>query len=166
MKHSNRRARPLAELVAMSAALATALACGGSTAPRGAASTPSGGPGAPNVPWSQKTAVQKQDWMGLEVLPKMKALFTEYDASYAQNFECSVCHGDDADTVDFAMPNPGLYALSPMNTLEESAEYDAEVTQFMAKTVVPEMAKLLDMEPYDPESQAGFGCFGCHPAAE
>ena len=28
---------------------------------------------------------------------------------------------------------------------------------------VPEAAAMLDMEPFNPETGQGFGCFGCHP---
>jgi hypothetical protein len=103
------------------------------------------------------------DWMGLEVFPKMRAAFVEFSADEYSAFECQTCHGSDMEMVDFKMPNR-LYSLSKTNTLTDAKDYDAETTQFMVDVVVPEMAKLLDMEPYDAETQKGFGCFGCHPS--
>jgi hypothetical protein len=68
------------------------------------------------------------------------------------------------EMVDFKMPNR-LFELSKTNTLADATEYDADTTQFMIERVVPEMARLLDMEPStDPSSSEGFGCFGCHPS--
>jgi hypothetical protein len=43
-------------------------------------------------------------------------------------------------------------------------EYDAEITKFMNDWVVPNGARLLGMEPWDPKTKGpGFGCFSCHP---
>lgn len=105
------------------------------------------------------------DWMGLEVFPKMRALFVEHDSEKYSEFACQTCHGKDMEMVDFEMPN-SLFALSKTNTLAAAKEYDENTTQFMLETVVPEMAKLLDMEPYNAETNAGFGCLGCHPSAK
>lgn len=124
------------------------------------------GPGAPGVPWAQKKRQQREDWMGLEVLPQMKALFIEEDAEGYADFQCQVCHGDDMEIVGFEMPSASLFALSPTDPVGAAMEYDEEVTDFMVAKVVPKMAALLSTEPFDPESQSGFGCFGCHPAAD
>jgi hypothetical protein len=102
------------------------------------------------------------DWMGLAVFPKMRAVFQEHDAKYA-TLDCQTCHGKDMEMVDFKMPNY-LFSLPKDNTLDWAKDYDAKTTEFMSEQVVPEMAKLLDMEPYDAETGKGFGCFGCHPA--
>ena len=37
-----------------------------------------------------------------------------------------------------------------------------KITEFMMQKVVPEMAGTIEMEPYNPETQKGFGCGGCH----
>lgn len=161
--------RVLLSCGALSASLLLLNACG-----RGPASTPaspasekaSSGPGAPGVPWAQKKRQEREDWMGLEVLPQMKALFIEHDPEGYADFQCQVCHGDNMELVDFEMPSAELYALSPTAPVEDAMDYDEEVTRFMVEAVVPKMATLLSTEPYDPESQSGFGCFGCHPAAD
>jgi hypothetical protein len=42
---------------------------------------------------------------------------------------------------------------------------NAKVTKFMMERVAPEMAKLLNLPPYDPATHEGFGCFNCHTMA-
>ena len=111
------------------------------------------------------TREQRLDWMGLEVFPKMKAAFAKYDGEGYADFECQTCHGEEMEAVDFKMPS-NIYALSPSDPVGEATDYDPEITQFMVDVVVPEMATLLHTQPYDPETQQGFGCFGCHPSAD
>lgn len=135
---------------------------GGAQAPNEAANANANSPGAPGIPWSQKTHEQRQDWMGLQVLPKMKSAFQTFDAKGFQDFKCQTCHGDDMKAVHFKMPN-SLYALPTENTLAAAMDYDADTTKFMVGTVVPTMAKLLDTEPYNPQTGKGLGCFTCHP---
>ena len=120
-------------------------------------------PGAPSIAWSEKNRDQRMEWMGLEVLPAMEAAFQQFDAQDFVDFECQTCHGDDMQQVDFKMPNK-LYSLPKDNAYQSALEYDPEVTKFMAEVVVPKMAELLDMQPYNPDTGQGFGCFGCHPS--
>jgi cytochrome c553 len=101
------------------------------------------------------------EFMGLYVLPKMKALFQEHDAKQFKDFKCQTCHGDDMEAVDFKMPN-ALYALPAANTLEAAKDYDAKITDFMVATVMPSMAELLGAEPLNPQTGQGFSCFNCH----
>lgn len=141
--------------------------CGGAQkSADGAGDVAANGAGAPaphGTPWKDKTREQRLDWMGLEVYPKLRAAFLERDAQFGE-FKCQTCHGSKMEMVDFKMPNPALFSLSKTNTLETAREYDAEMTTFMAEKVVPEMAELLDMQPYDPATKQGFGCFNCHPS--
>jgi hypothetical protein len=116
------------------------------------------------VSWKDKTHPQRMDWMGLQVFPKMKGVFKEFDADRFSEFACQTCHGDEMEIVDFKMPSNKLYALPRKDTLQSARDYDAKVTDFMVATVMPKMAELLDMPVYDRETKAGFGCFGCHPA--
>jgi hypothetical protein len=148
----------------LEAALAVALllggiACGGSSKSAESAS----GAGKSETLWKDKTHEQRMDWMGLHVFPKMKGAFGQFDADRFSNFACQTCHGDDMEIVDFKMPNKHLYALPRTDTLKSARDYDAKVTDFMLGTVTPTMAELLDTQPYDPATKAGFSCFGCHP---
>lgn len=121
-------------------------------------------PGAPEVAWSDKTFKQRQEFMGIYVMPKMKETFQAHSAEAFQGFKCQTCHGDDMKEKNFAMPTDSILPLSKENTIQAAMEYDEEVTKFMVDEVVPQMATLLKTEPYNPETGQGFGCFGCHPA--
>ena len=136
-------------------------ACGGSG--KGAADASSGYEPQSTTPWKDKSREQRMDWMGIAVFPKMRKLFLEQDSEKYQDFACQTCHGKDMELVDFRMPN-SLFALSKNDTLAQAKEYDEKTTDFMLGAVVPEMAKLLDMDAFTLENPSGFGCMGCHPA--
>lgn len=135
--------------------------CGGST--RGAEDAGGYEPKS-ETPWKDKSREQRMDWMGIAVFPKMRQLFLAQDSEKYEDFSCQTCHGDDMEMVDFEMPSD-LFALSSNDTVGQAKDYDEATTDFMLGAVVPEMAKLLDMDAFTLESQTGFGCMGCHPAA-
>lgn len=111
--------------------------------------------------WAEMDRKQRKRFMGLEVLPKMKGLFQEYDAKTYGSFKCQTCHGDDWTDVDFKMPN-SLYPLPADNPIEAAREYDAEITAFMVDKVLPESAKLLGQEFDKTTGKGDFGCHSCH----
>jgi hypothetical protein len=153
------------QLVFIAVSVGMLAACGKSAEGGGAESADEAAakaPGAPGIPWSQKTHEQRADWMVHQVLPKMKAAFQGFDAKGFEDFKCQTCHGKNAREVNFKMPNPEIYALPAENTFVAAMEYDKDTTKFMAETVVPTMAKLLDTHPYDMKTGEGFGCFNCH----
>ncbi|MEO8177761.1 MAG: hypothetical protein ABI895_02905 [Deltaproteobacteria bacterium] len=158
---STRTAPPVWRALAAGALWLGGLACGGSA--QSAQDPAAAGSGKSEVQWKDKTREQRMDWMGLQVFPKMKGVFTEFDADRFSGFACQTCHGDDMEMVDFKMPTKKLYGLPRKDVLKSAREYDAKVTDFMLGTVMPKMAELLDMQPYDSETKSGFGCFGCHP---
>jgi len=121
-------------------------------------------PGAPGVPWKDKTFDQRQEWMGVAFYPAMKKSFQAHDEVAFKSFKCQTCHGEDMKERNFAMPSDSIFPLDPKDPIKASLEYDEAITKFMMEQVVPEAAKLLDMEPYNPETGQGFGCFGCHPS--
>jgi hypothetical protein len=131
--------------------------------------TPSGDgdttePGAPGVPWAEKTFEQRQEYMGITVMPAMKEAFKAYDENEFKQFKCQTCHGDDMNDVKFKMPSDSIYPLPKADPVKAATEYDEKMTKFMVEKVVPDMAKLLDMEPDPTGKGAGFGCMACHPA--
>lgn len=128
------------------------------------AAAPATEPGAPDVPWAEKTAKQRQEFMGVVVLPATKKLFKAYNETQYKGFKCQTCHGDDMNDTKFKMPSDSIYPLSKTDTIKASMDYDKEMTTFMLEQVLPETAKLLGTEPYDPKTGKGFSCFGCHPA--
>lgn len=149
----------------MSVVCGVGLACGGGQKGGQDASGAAAATDSSEVPWKDKTREQRMDWMGLEVFPKMRAAFVEYEAERFSSFACQTCHGNDMEIVNFEMPN-SIFALSKEDTLAKARDYDPKMTEFMASQVVPQMAQLLDMQPYDAETNTGFGCFGCHPSED
>lgn len=126
---------------------------------------PESEPGAPEVPWADKTFKQRQEYMGLFVMPKMKSIFAAHDPAAFGSIKCQTCHGEDMEAEKFEMPNEGIYPLSPTDPITGAMEYDAEITKFMKEQVVPEMAALLGEPVISAEHPDGFGCMSCHPAA-
>lgn len=139
-----------------------AAACGGSK--KDAESAAEADDGKDHVPWAKQRRDQRLDWMGVEVFPKMRLMFREHDADYA-DFSCQSCHGANMEMVNYAMPNPSLYSLPKADPVKDASEYNAEVATFMAEKVVPAMADMLDMPVSIAEPERGFGCFGCHPTS-
>lgn len=137
---------------------------GGETTADGGGETKAA-PGAPDKKWADKDFQQRKEWMGIEVLPKMKTLFKEYDEAQFKGFGCDTCHGADGKDKNWEMPTDSIYPLDKADPVGKAMKYDEAVTKFMIEKVVPDMAKLLDAEPYDPKTGKGtVGCFTCHPA--
>ena len=120
-------------------------------------------PGAPDKKWADKSFQERKEWMGIEVLPKMKKTFQAYDANQFKTFGCDTCHGPDAKEKNFATPTDSIYPLDKKDPVGKAMAYDEAMTKFMLEKVEPEFAALIDTTPYDPKTQQGFSCFGCHP---
>jgi hypothetical protein len=118
-----------------------------------------GGDDADTNTWPQKSRSERLSHMNSEVLPQMQALFVSHDAAAYANFGCASCHGANYLEVDYAMPSSSLEPLDPDNL-----PTDDPLGQFMASTVVPKMAELLDTTPATAEKPNGYNCFGCHPS--
>ncbi|HTE54073.1 MAG TPA: hypothetical protein VK698_24635 [Kofleriaceae bacterium] len=129
------------------------------------ATSGTGGIGAPNIPWADKTHAQRLDYMGLYVLTRMEKRFKEWRPGDYSGFRCQTCHGENFDKppVDFHMPRVS-FPLSATDPIGGAMKYDPEATKFMMEVVVPTMADLLGEKPYDPKTKKGFGCLRCHPA--
>lgn len=122
------------------------------------------GLGAESVAWSQKNEEQKYGYMAAIVHPEMQAIFASYDDSYEDDFTCGTCHGEDAELIDYKMPAEGvIFALPAKNTIEESMDYDEEVTNAMMSLVTPGLKKMLD-HGSGPKTEVN--CFSCHPTEE
>jgi hypothetical protein len=101
--------------------------------------------------------------MKAAVMPKMGALFHDFDAKAFSDPRCGLCHGAGAKDGSFKMPNPGLPKLpATPDGFKKVHDQKPQVFDFMAKQVVPTMAKLVGEEPFDPATKKGFGCFECH----
>lgn len=117
--------------------------------------------GAPDIGWARKNQEQRFGFMAAQVQPRMHALFEGYDEGYAEDFSCQLCHGEDAERIDWRMPNENLFALPLENTLETSLEYDAEMTNFMSSEVTPALKEMLNTGLGEPVVA---NCLSCHPA--
>ncbi len=118
--------------------------------------------GAPRTPiaWTAMNDDQKMEHMKASVMPRMRAVFVEYDAHKYAKVGCAPCHSRDR-AVGWKMPNPDL-ALDPscidgtaasIYGSTEAAAADAKMNAFMRQRVVPEISALLG-RPVD--------CFDCH----
>jgi hypothetical protein len=127
-----------------------------------AAPAASGGPPGPGE-WDKWSHDQKLEYMKTAVMPKMGALFHDFDAKRYAEPKCALCHGAGVKDGTFKMPNPGLPKLdvTPAGFKAMAAKHP-KIVEFMEKQVVPTTASLIGEEPYDPATQKGFGCMGCH----
>jgi hypothetical protein len=112
--------------------------------------------------WKDMNDDQKREHMKTNVLPKMKESFSGFDAKKFGGMNCATCHGDGAKDGKFKMPNAKLPKLNAANGFKKHMDKKPEITKFMMEKVVPDMAKLLDEQPYDPKTNSGFGCKDCH----
>lgn len=113
-------------------------------------------------PFRQMTMGEKKNHMKMVVTPRMAAVFQAWNAKGFEDFGCLTCHGPSAKTGNFAMPSSALPRLDPTDGFKKELEKHPAVMKFMSEKVVPEMAAALGVAPYDPATQKGFGCGGCH----
>ncbi len=118
----------------------------------------------PALTWSEMDPTARGTYMMNTVMPEMTELFQGFNAEYFAEFDCSSCHGENAQAVGFQMPN-GLTPLDPA-ALPQMFGSDDPVHQFMVQEAWPRMAELLDYPLFDPETGQGFSCFGCHEMAQ
>jgi len=107
--------------------------------------------------WEAMDPGERLNHMKTVVAPTMAKSFQEFDAKEFADFSCVTCHGPGAKEGKFDMPNP---LLPPLD--KKLMDKHPAATKFMMEKVVPEMASLLDEEPYDPAKGEGFGCMECH----
>jgi hypothetical protein len=124
-----------------------------------AAGPPPPGPGE----WDKWAKDQKLSYMKAAVLPKMGALFHDFDSTRFAEPKCVLCHGAGAKAGSFKMPNPDLPKL-PASPADFKKLHDAkpQIFEFMLTQVEPQMAALVGEAPFDPKTKQGFSCFECH----
>ncbi len=146
--------------------VASLWACGGSQpaassaageAPAGEATPAEADPAVPGA-WSDTLSdKQKAEFMKAKVMPAMSKLFLEHDAKAYENFSCKTCHGP-----QFKDPDEFLPPLVIKGGKRTADLTKPELVKFMSEKVMPEMALLFGKQPYDPATNQGFGCAGCH----
>ncbi|TNE85664.1 MAG: hypothetical protein EP330_24750 [Deltaproteobacteria bacterium] len=115
-----------------------------------------------DVPWPDKTPEEKHSWMTHRVKPRMIELFTEFDPTYADTFDCGTCHGENTNVSDYGtMPHPdGPPALSQADWPTQSTDPDIRaIATFMEEVVEPEFATLIDSQV---SMFGGVSCRTCH----
>ena len=140
----------------------TSSASGTSEAPSTEASTSASPMPPAALTWKDMNHEQKLDHMKKVVMPKMKEDFVAFDGKKYEKMNCLTCHGAGAKDGSFKMPNPDLPKLSVDGGFKKHMDKTPEITKFMMTKVTGTMASLLGMPAYDPKTQTGFGCFGCH----
>lgn len=141
--------------------LAWLAACGGKPASSTAETTPTKPEATetlPDVPFDQLNHEQKVAFMKQKVMPEMKPIFVNHNATKFAKFDCETCHGKGAEQGKFDMPNPSL----PKLNFKDTSKYDKGDLEWMAKEVKPAMAKLVQMPEYTEQNPKGFGCLACH----
>lgn len=114
---------------------------------------------APSSTFDALSHEQKVAFMKDSVIPKMGEIFKAYDGKKYAKINCGTCHGPGAREGKFEMPNASLPKFADF---PEAMKKNKKATEWMASTVLPEMAKLLGEAPFDPATKQGFGCFNCH----
>ncbi len=153
-----------ATTVSLLAALAVACGAASTTpatapAPASSSSAPSGSE-ADAVPavWSRTMSKDQQmAYMKKNVAPRMAKVFQSANATRYADFGCKTCHGP-----EYKDPKEFLPALTMKGGKLTAFADKPEIAKFMAEHVVPEMASALGQPPYDPQTNQGFGCGGCH----
>ncbi|HTQ04222.1 MAG TPA: hypothetical protein VMI54_10205 [Polyangiaceae bacterium] len=159
---SNQPAAETPPQPAASAAPAPEAAPSASASAAAASAAPEAAPEAGPIDWEKMDKAARGKYMKTVVMPKMKELFTAFDAKYS-DMKCTTCHGSAALSGSFAMPNPELPKIpSDMAKFKEWAGKNPKMAEFMAKQVKPEMAKLLNEPEWTPATKEGFGCTNCH----
>jgi hypothetical protein len=74
--------------------------------------------------------------------------------------DCATCHGSATKKGQFKMPNAELPKLDHKDNFK-AHKGKQKVLDFMFK-MTPELAGILSLPPFDPNSGMGFGCGGCH----
>ena len=139
-------------------------------APAAAAPTPADGAAGKKIDWAKMSVAEKKKYMKATVLPTMKKLFVEVDPKHYKAMNCATCHGKKAVADGkFKMPSAELPKLpGPTDQAGFMAlqQKKPDVVKFMGTKVKPTMASLLGLEEWTPTKTDGFGCYGCHMAAE
>ena len=92
--------------------------------------------------WDAMSKDQRKAYMKAVVMPKMKETFVAFAADHYAEMNCATCHGDGATDGTFKMPNPKLPALpTTPDGFKKLMGDKAQVTQFMATKVKPQMAR-------------------------
>jgi hypothetical protein len=146
------------------------LACGGAQPAPAAPAEPGAAPaaeapaaegGGEDLVWKDDMPTKdKATFMKKKVMPAMSKTFQAFNAEKYANFGCKTCHGPDMK------PKPSAFLpelhIKDGKLVEAADPKNADILKFMGEHVSPEMADIFGKPHYDPKTQQGFGCGGCH----
>jgi hypothetical protein len=122
----------------------------------------------PEVAWKDMNGSQRVAYMAAVVVPRMKEIYQRFDPVRFERFDCTTCHGKQAEAGAFKMPAAEVRPLPATATAFE-AKLAAEPTwprwtEFMVEEVEPPMAAMLGQPLWDPTrpEAPGFSCQACH----
>jgi cytochrome c553 len=108
--------------------------------------------------WSNDWSKDRQiAFMKANVTPSLGKVFKSHDEAQYAGFSCKTCHGP-----AYKNPHEFLPKLALKDGKLTAFADKPEVSKFMAESVVPAMAAAMGEPEYDPKTQKGFGCGGCH----
>ena len=118
----------------------------------------------PDKPWKGMSYEEKEWYMVGKVHPVMRQVFQTYDAQKyeGEKFECTPCHGPNAEAKKYKMPGDHLSAVPQYGSPDWKAMENAKIVKFMLQRVNPAMASLIGEKSFDPTTGQGFNCWGCH----
>ncbi len=111
--------------------------------------------------WDSMSTHDRLEYMKSTVTPRMAAVFRAYDRHRFPQLTCDNCHGPDGAQHGWTLNPDLLLEPTPWNQgAAPPAAAPSKFDNFMARSVTPEMARLLGR----PEGAGphAFGCFGCH----
>jgi hypothetical protein len=98
--------------------------------------------------WSKLSFEDHHSVMTFTVLPNIARTWRDFKHTEYPEMTCRTCHGQDAESVSYRMPNPSLPKIDPAHPPA------GPVAEFMKTKMVPEMSDLVS---------APIGCNACHP---
>lgn len=115
--------------------------------------------------WASATWEERHDLMTWALLPNLGRTFQRIRGERDPSLACTTCHGEDAERVNYKMPN-GLPPLDPEHMPSEASKepHEARMAKVMREQVMPQAMAILDTVPYDPRTKKGSSCFSCHPS--
>lgn len=122
------------------------------------AEAPAEGGGADMVWKDDMPTKDKGAFMKAKVVPAMSKVFQGHDATKYAKFGCKTCHGPEMKP----KPVDALPELHMKGGKLVENDKMPEMVKFMHEEVVPKMAEVFGKQPYDPKTNSGFGCGGCH----
>ncbi|MFC1814871.1 hypothetical protein ACFL0M_02790 [Thermodesulfobacteriota bacterium] len=120
------------------------------------------GPGGERLTWIDMSIEQRKAHMRTVVLPRAAAIFRLWRPERFAAVDCTLCHGQGANTGIFQMPTAHFPRLSGELLLGPEFKKHPDTTRLKLERLVPEMAKALGLKRFSFITRTGFGCYSCH----